>query len=140
MRNDRRLRRLVVDERTTYLWNFRQKKGPDGVWRDIVTLHREGNRTRIVFRAGGPGSRRYVSEGHPWFQGYAADGQGEGINLREPGVVRALLDEAARRGLLRPGDRELDGWELFYAVAETVDLKCAAAATPAAPQGSPPGP
>ena len=63
MRNDRRLRRLVVDERTAYLWNFRQKKGPDGVWRDIVTLHRDGDRTRIVFRAGGPGSGRYVSEG-----------------------------------------------------------------------------
>ncbi|MEV7890801.1 hypothetical protein ACWD3I_02780 [Streptomyces sp. NPDC002817] len=140
MRNDRRLRRLVVDERTTYLWNFRQKKGPDGVWRDLVTLHRDGDRIRFVFRAGGAGSRRYVSEGHPWFQGCAVDGRGEGINLREPGVVRALLDEAARRGLLRPGDRELDGWELFYAVAETVDLKRAAAATPATPQGSPPGP
>lgn len=140
MRNDRRLRRLVVDERTAYLWNFRQKKGHDGVWRDIVTLHRDGDRTRIVFRAGGPGSGRYVSEGDLWFQGCAADGQGEAIILREPGAVRALLDEAARRGLMRPGDRELDGWDLFYAVAEAVDLKRAAAATPAAPRGCPPGP
>ncbi|MFD3843234.1 hypothetical protein ACFWWC_44555 [Streptomyces sp. NPDC058642] len=140
MRNDRRLRRLVVDERTAYLWNFRQKKGPDGVWRDIVTLHRDGDRTRIVFRAGGPGSGRYVSEGDSWFQGCAADGQGEAIILREPGVVRALLDEAAHRGLLRTGDRELDGWELFYAVARAVGVTCAAAATPATPRGCPPGP
>ncbi|WP_240982904.1 hypothetical protein [Streptomyces sp. S3(2020)] len=140
MRNDRRLRRLVVDERTAYLWNFRQKKAADGVWRDILTLHRDGDRTRFVFRAGGAGSGRYVSEGDIWFQGYAVDGKGAGINLREPGVVRALLDEAARRGLLLPGDRELDGWELFQAVAETVDLTRAAAATPEAPRGCPPGP
>ncbi|MFF5492416.1 hypothetical protein [Streptomyces aquilus] len=140
MRKDRRLRRLVVDERTTYLWNFRQRKGADGVWRDIVTLHRGGRRIRFVFRPGGPGSGRYVSEGHPWFQGWAMDGQGAGINLREPGVVRALLDEADRRGLLLPGERELDGWELFAAVAEAVEVRCAAAATPGVPPGSPPGP
>jgi len=140
MRNDHRLRRLVVDERTTYLWSFRQKKGPDGVWRDIVSLHRDGDRTRIVFRAGDAGSGRHVSEGDIWFQGCAVDGRGEGINLREPGVVRALIDEAGRRGLLLPGDRELDGWDLFYAVAEAIDVKRAAAATPEVPPGSPPGP
>ncbi|NUR40066.1 MAG: hypothetical protein HOV73_08285 [Streptomyces sp.] len=140
MRKDRRLRRLVVDERTTYLWNFRQKKGADGVWRDIVTLHRGGRRARFVFRAGGAGSGRYVSEGDIWFQGWAMDGQGAGINLREPGVVRALLDEATRRGLLPSGDGELDGWEFFHAVAEAVDLRRAAAATPGVPPGSPPGP
>ncbi|MEU6380197.1 hypothetical protein [Streptomyces sp. NPDC046909] len=140
MRNDRRLRRLVVDENTAYLWNFRQTKGADGVWRDTVTLHRDGDRTRFVFRAGGAGSGRYVSEGDIWFQGCAVDGRGSGINLREPAVVRALLDEATRRGLLRPGDRELDGWDLFYAVEAAVDLKRAAAATPATPPGSPPGP
>jgi hypothetical protein len=140
MRNDRRLRRLVVDEQTTYLWRFRQKKGRDGVWRDVLCLHRDGDRTRIEFLAGGAGSGRYLSEGDIWFQGCAMDGQGAGINLREPAVVRALVDEAGRRGLLGPGDRELDGWDLFHAVAEAVDLKRAAAATPAVPQGSPQGP
>ncbi|MDT7842429.1 hypothetical protein [Streptomyces justiciae] len=139
MRNDHRLRRLDLDENTTYLWSHRQKKGRDGVWRDTVTVHRDGRRTRFVFRPGGPGSGRYVSEGHPWFQGCAADGRGNLINLREPAVVRALLDEATRRGPL-PDDGELDGWEFFAAVAEAVDLKRAAAATPGVPPGSPPGP
>ncbi|KUN28918.1 hypothetical protein AQJ23_08340 [Streptomyces antibioticus] len=139
MRKDRRLRRLVVDERTIYLWNFRQKQGPDGVWRDTLTLHRDGRRTRIVFRPGGPGSGRYVSEGHPWFQGCAGDGRGNLVNLREPAVVRALVDEATRRGPL-PDGGELDGWELFPAVVEAVEVKRAAAATPGVPPGSPPGP
>ncbi|PWI18487.1 hypothetical protein DI272_33360 [Streptomyces sp. Act143] len=139
MRDNHRLRRLVVDATTTYLWSYRQKKGRDGVWRDTVTLHRAGRRTRIVFRAGGPGTGRYVSEGHPWFQGCAGDGRGNLINLREPAVVRALLDEALRRGTL-PDGGELDGWDLFPAVAAAVDLKRAAAATPGVPPGSPPGP
>ncbi|MFF7444513.1 MULTISPECIES: hypothetical protein [unclassified Streptomyces] len=139
MRNDRRVRRLVVDERVTYEWTFRQKR-TDGVWRDVLTLHRGRDRTRFVFRAGGPGSGRYVSEGDIWFQGWAVDGRGAGINLREPAVVRALVDEAGRRGLLPAGEREVDGWELFHAVAAAVDLRSAAAATAGAPPGCPPGP
>jgi hypothetical protein len=54
-------------------------------------------------------------------------------------VVRALVDEAARRELL-PGKGELDGWELFHAVVEAVEVSRAAAATPGVPPGSPPGP
>ncbi|WP_235614548.1 hypothetical protein [Streptomyces ambofaciens] len=49
-----------------------------------------------------------------------ADGRGNLLNLREPGVVRALVDEADRRGLLpAPGGApvELDGWDVFPAVA-----------------------
>jgi hypothetical protein len=141
MRSDRRFRRLVVDERTAYWWSLRQKRGRDGVWRDVLSLNRDGTRTRIVFRPGGPGSGRYVSEGDIWFQGCAADGRGDLINLREPGVVRALIDEADRRGLLTgTRERELDGWELFHPVAEAVELSRAAAATPGAPRGCPPGP
>ncbi|MER6165295.1 hypothetical protein [Streptomyces violaceorubidus] len=52
------------------------------------------------------------------------DGRGHLLNLREPGVVRALVEEAGRRGLL-PGRGgrpvELDGWELFPAVVAAVD-------------------
>ncbi|WP_369169298.1 hypothetical protein AB5J49_15935 [Streptomyces sp. R28] len=134
MGNDRRLRRLVVDERTTYLWSVRHQHG-DGegegdVHRDVLHLTLDGVRTRIVFREG---EGRAVSYGHAYV-GCVATGPGKLLNLREPGVVRALVDEATARGLL-PGAAELDGWELFDAV-----LSRAAAATPAAPPGSPPGP
>ncbi|WP_415940937.1 hypothetical protein [Streptomyces sp. 067-1] len=119
MGNDLRQRRLVVDERTTWLWSHRQKRGRDGVWRDALTLYRDGVRVRFVFLAGAPDSGRYTSEGDYWYEGCVADGRGNLLNLREPGVVRALAEEAGRRGLLPgPGGRpvELDGWELFPAV------------------------
>ncbi|GAA4051433.1 hypothetical protein [Streptomyces shaanxiensis] len=128
MRNDRRLRRLVVDERTTYLWSVRHKHRDGDVCREVLNLYRDGARTRIVFREGEPGSGRVVAEGY-FFSGCVADGRGDLLNLREPGVVRALVDEAETRGLLS-GGAELDGWELFPAVAEAVDLRRAAAATP----------
>ncbi|MFF0536604.1 hypothetical protein ACWDF1_02305 [Streptomyces coelicoflavus] len=124
MGNDRRQRRLVVDERTTWLWSHRQKRGRDGVWRDALTLYRDEVRVRFVFLAGAPDSGRYTSEGDYWCEGCVADGRGNLLNLREPGVVRALAEEAGRRGLLPgPGSRpvELDGWELFPAVAAATD-------------------
>ncbi|GHB33898.1 hypothetical protein GCM10010377_25620 [Streptomyces viridiviolaceus] len=52
------------------------------------------------------------------------DGRGNLLNLREPGVVRALAEEAGRRGPLpAAGGRpvELDGWGLFPAVASPGD-------------------
>ncbi|MFE0255938.1 hypothetical protein [Streptomyces sp. NPDC059010] len=138
MRSDRRLRRLVVDERTTYLWSVRHKHRDGDVCREVLSLYLDGARARIVFRSGEAGSGRVVAEGH-WYSGCVADGRGNLLNLREPGVVRAFVDEARARGLLRGGG-ELDGWELFPAVAATVDVRSAAAATPAAPPGCPPGP
>jgi hypothetical protein len=119
MGDDRRQRRLVVDAHTTWLWSHRQKRGRVGVWRDALTLHRDGVRIRFVFRAGAPDSGRWTTEGGHWYEGCVGDGRGNLLNLREPGVVRALVDEAGRRGLLPgPGGRpvELDGWELFPAV------------------------
>ncbi|MFJ8533513.1 hypothetical protein [Streptomyces sp. NPDC093591] len=130
MRNDRRLRRLVVDERTTYLWSVRHKHGDGDACREVLHLHLDAVRTRIVFREG---AGRAVSDGYSYV-GCVATGPGKLLNLREPGVVRGLVDEATDRGLL-PGDGELDGWELFDAV-----LSRAAAATPAAPPDCPPGP
>lgn len=113
-----------MDERTTYHWSHRQKRGRDGVRRDALTLYRDGDgdgvRVRFVFLPGGPDSGRLTSEGHHWFEGCVADGRGNLLNQREPGVVRALVDEADRRGLLpAPGGApvELDGWDLFPAVA-----------------------
>ncbi|MCV2463630.1 hypothetical protein OEB94_30635 [Streptomyces sp. ICN988] len=124
MGDDRRQRRLVVDAGTTWLWSHRQKRGRDGVWRDALTLHRDGVRVRFVFRAGAPDSGRWTTEGGHWYEGCVGDGRGNLLNLREPGVVRALVDEAGRRGLL-PGPRdrpvELDGWELFPAVVAATD-------------------
>ncbi|WP_181449547.1 hypothetical protein [Streptomyces cyaneus] len=76
---------------------------------------------------------RGISNGYSYV-GCVATGPGRLLNLREPGVVRGIVDEATARRLL-PGGAELDGWELFDAV-----LSRAAAATPAAPPGSPPGP
>ncbi|AVH61453.1 hypothetical protein C4B68_27045 [Streptomyces dengpaensis] len=124
-----------MDEQTTYFWSYRQKRGRDGVWRDALTLYRDGTRTRFVFHAGEAGSGRYTSEGGYWMEGCLADGRGNLLNLREPGVVRALVDEAGRRGLLT-GAGELDGWELFRAVV----VSRSAAATAGVPPGSPPGP
>ncbi len=136
MRNDRRARRLVVDDRTAWFWTVRHKHRDGDVCREVLSLGLDGVRTRIVFREG---DGRVVAGGY-WYSGCVADGHGAFLNLREPGVVRAFVDEATARGLL-PGHGELDGWELLPAVAETVELRRrAAAATPAAPPGSPPGP
>lgn len=119
-----------MDERTAYLWSVRHKHGDGDVCREVLSLTLDGVRTRIVFRAG---EGRGVSDGYAYV-GCVATGPGRLLNLREPGVVRGLVDEATARGLL-PGQAELDGWELFDAV-----LSRAAAATPEAPPGCPPGP
>lgn len=146
MGNDRGLRRLAVDDRTACLWSFRHRHdsatgvgGPD--CRHVLSLYREGSRSRtaIVFRAG-PG--RVIAESS-WLHGslvdMTEDDDRKRLNLYEPGAVRLLVDEAAARGLLpRDGSgapRELDGWPLFGGA-----LSRAAAATPATPPSSPPGP
>ncbi|MEV0171772.1 hypothetical protein AB0I00_11725 [Streptomyces sp. NPDC050803] len=131
MRNDRKPRRLVVDERTVYWWTVRHEHLDGDVCREVLNLNLDGVRARIVF-AGGEG--RIVSGGAYWHSGLVAESAGPALNLREPGVVRAFVDEAGRRGLL-PGSGELDGWELFPAV-----LVSRTAATPGAPPDCPPGP
>lgn len=78
----------------------------------MLALHRDGRTTHLVFR-GGEG--RFVPDGFLHSGCVAVRGQGT-PNPHEPGVVRAFVDEAARRGLLT-GAAELDGWELFLAVA-----------------------
>ncbi|MDI5908771.1 MULTISPECIES: hypothetical protein [Streptomyces] len=130
MRKDRLARRLVVDDRTTYLWSVRHKHRDGEARRDVLNLSLDGALTRIVFRQGERGG---VSDGRSYV-GCVATGPGKLLNLREPGVVRHFVDELRARGLL-PGTAELDGWDLFDAV-----LRRAAAATPAAPPGCPPGP
>ncbi|MFD5004925.1 hypothetical protein ACFWMV_18670 [Streptomyces mutabilis] len=111
MRDGCRLRRLVVDgAATAYVWSVRHRHSVTGPCQEVLTLSRDGTRTRLLFRGGGG---RHVPDGFlP--SGCVALGDAA-VNLHEPGVVRAFVDEAARRGLL---DRsaDLDGWELFPAV------------------------
>ena len=130
MRDRRRRRSLTVDEGVTYLWTVRHRHGDGQPCREILTLHRDGVHTRIVFRTG---DGRYAGDGYPTYSGGVGDAHHH-LNLHEPGVVRAFVDEATRRGLL-PHAGELDGWELFSAVALS-----RAAATPGVPPGCPPGP
>jgi hypothetical protein len=130
MANDRRLRELVVDERTTYRWSVRHNRQDEDAPRDVLNLYRDGVRTRIVFRQGERGA---CSGGHSYI-GCVATGPGKLLNLREPGVVRGLVDEATARGLM-PGSAELDGWDLFDAVLSRVE-----ATTPVVPRGSLRGP
>ncbi|WP_406176730.1 hypothetical protein [Streptomyces canus] len=129
MRKDGAVRRLVVGDRT-YMWSLRHKHRDGDVCRDVLHLVLDGIRTRIVFREG---EGRGISSCYA-HDGFVATGPGRALCLNEPGTVRRLVDEATDRGLL-PGAAELDGWDLFDAV-----LRRAAAATPAAPPGCPPGP
>jgi hypothetical protein len=144
MRETRRVRELVVDGSARYTWWVRHRhgRGEGEVCREVLTLHRDGVRTLVVFREG---EDRAISRGRS-YTGCVATGPGRLLNLREPGVVRAIVDEATARGLLPDAgtdtdtvsaevEVEVDGWELFDTV-----LSRAAAATPAAPPGSPPGP
>ncbi|CAL9454330.1 putative protein OS=Streptomyces griseomycini OX=66895 GN=FHS37_000770 PE=4 SV=1 [Streptomyces griseomycini] len=102
----------TTGEAVAYLWSVRHRHSTGGPCREVLALTRDGVTTRLVFQ-GGEG--RLVPDGFlP--SGAVALGKGAALNLHEPGVVRAFVDEAARRGLLT-GSAELDGWDLFPAVA-----------------------
>ncbi|MFF3289502.1 hypothetical protein [Streptomyces sp. NPDC003023] len=115
-----RVRRLVVDAETAWIWSVRHghtRVGDRvGDCRTTLGLRREGTQQRlaIVFREG-PG--RVVSGGY-WHFGAVASGD-SWLNLHQPGAARRLLDAAAARGLLpdRPGTTEVDGWSLLGAAA-----------------------
>ncbi|MFD7933917.1 MULTISPECIES: hypothetical protein [unclassified Streptomyces] len=131
MSDQRRRRTLVVDETTTYVWTVRHRHVVGGPCQEVLTLHRDGVRTHIVFQ---DGEGRYVGSVAYGHSGGVGD-RHHHLNLNRPGVVRAFVDEAVKRELL-PLDGELDGWELFTAVA----LSRAAATTPEVPPDCPPGP
>ncbi|MEU0671914.1 hypothetical protein ABZ330_03315 [Streptomyces sp. NPDC006172] len=107
------------------MWSMRHshRRGPDGRpmdCRQTLTLSPQpagtGGPLRIVF-AKGPG--RYVPGGAPFGSGDVGFIQGAGLNLHEPGAVRALLDVALARGW-QPEERravEVDGWLLLEAAA-----------------------
>jgi hypothetical protein len=84
--------------------------------RDLVRLRREGARGRlvVVFREG----NGHLVADPLMHGGEVRHADGRGLNLNQPGVVRALLDEALSRGWQAdvPGRSEIDGWLLFDAV------------------------
>ncbi|WP_330271493.1 hypothetical protein OG205_30930 [Lentzea sp. NBC_00516] len=95
-----------------FIWSVRHSH--ENGWREVVRLRREGapGQLVVVFRAG---------DGHLVADGFMHAGQvrhadGRSLNLNRPGVIRALLDEASARGWQAEAS-ELDGWELFDAVA-----------------------
>ncbi|MER6059778.1 hypothetical protein [Streptomyces sp. NPDC001792] len=92
MRSERRLRRLVLPDGTVHRWTVRHRHRGDGPCAEVLTPHRDGSRTRIVF----PGTGG--AYGH---SGLVGDGRGHTVHLHEPGVVRAFAVEVLRRGGLR---------------------------------------
>ncbi|MCE0446335.1 MULTISPECIES: hypothetical protein [unclassified Streptomyces] len=124
MRSKRGLRRLVLPDGTEYLWKVRHRHTDGGPCTEVLTLHRAGIPTHIVF----PG---VAVGGYGAHSGLVSDRHGHSANLHEPGVVRAFVDELRRRG---PVTGDVDGWALLPAVSR------AAAATPGVPPGCPPGP
>ncbi|MFJ4892817.1 MULTISPECIES: hypothetical protein [unclassified Streptomyces] len=117
-------RRLVADGRV-YLWGLRHshRRDPGGRpvdCREVLTLTPQlsgtGGVLRVVFTEG-PG--RYIPGGAPLGSGDVGFTRGAGLNLHEPGAVRALLDVALARGW-RPEERrpvKIDGWSLLDAAA-----------------------
>ncbi|MEU9127939.1 hypothetical protein AB0D08_07470 [Kitasatospora sp. NPDC048540] len=136
-RHPKKPRRLVADGRT-YLWTLRHRhrvldSGRSADCRETLTLYPQppgsGGPLRIVFVSG---PDRYVPGGAPFGSGDVGFTRGAGLNLHEPGAVRALLDAASAAGWhpAEPHAVELDGWTL---------LEPAAAAQPAQ-TGGPAGP
>ncbi|MBO1337459.1 hypothetical protein [Streptomyces sp. VRA16 Mangrove soil] len=123
-RHAKKPRRLVADGRE-YMWTQRHSHRKDDAGRAVdcretLTLTPQpsgsGGPLRIVF-AKGPG--RYVPGGAPLGSGDVGFVRGAGLNLHEPGAVRALLDVALSDGW-RPQDRhprEIDGWLLLERAA-----------------------
>lgn len=102
----------AAGETAVYLWSVRHRHSTEDPCREVLVLTRGTTTTHLVFR-GGEG--RFVPDGFlP--SGAVALGDHPVLNLHEPGVVRAFVDEAVRRGLLG-GPAELDGWDLFPAVS-----------------------
>ncbi|MFJ8042460.1 hypothetical protein ACIRBX_18410 [Kitasatospora sp. NPDC096147] len=111
-------RRLTVDG-TDHLWTLRHRHPEGGGCVETLTLRPQppgrGGPLRIVF-ADGPG--RYVPGGAPLGSGDVGEVRGAGLNLHEPGAVRALLDTARARGWEPDGPAvELDGWGLLAEAA-----------------------
>ncbi|GAA1794606.1 hypothetical protein GCM10009682_15430 [Luedemannella flava] len=84
--------------------------------REVLTIRPDDARgwLEVVFRGG---AGRMVADGL-LHAGAVVAADGRGLNLNEPGVVRALLDQARAHGwrIDEPHRTEVDGWTLFDAV------------------------
>lgn len=83
----------MLDGTVTFLWSVRHRHSVTEPCQEVLTLSRDGTRIRPLFRGG---AGRAVPDGFPP-SGRVALGDA-GLNLHEPGVVRAFVDEAARAG------------------------------------------
>jgi hypothetical protein len=86
--------------------------------REVVWLRRDGapGQLLVIFRSG---DGHLAADGFLMHSGLVKHADGRSLNLNEPGVVRALLDEAVAGGWQAdaPVRTEIDGWVLFDAVA-----------------------
>ena len=86
----------------------------DKTCRELLELRRDRlhGRLYIEFPAG---SGFRVSDGWGMHSGQVQHADGRGLNLNQPGVVRALLDAAVAAGWDSTANTiaELDGWSLF---------------------------
>ncbi|MGW3659641.1 hypothetical protein ACWD6R_30060 [Streptomyces sp. NPDC005151] len=121
MKNDRRLRRLVVGDATWY-WTVRQRVKP--AYEDCrltLPLYPEDKRRQLalIFR---PGSDRIISNCYFLSGTVVRLPDHSYLNLYEPGTVRRLLDAATPTlgPLTSEHVIEVDGWQYFDAVVEPV--------------------
>ncbi|MFF2083320.1 hypothetical protein ACFVVM_06070 [Nocardia sp. NPDC058176] len=115
MRNDRRLRCLVVDEAKWY-WTVRQRVRPTyAACSTTLTLRPEGVRAGLVlvFR---PGPDRIIANTSFDSGALIRLPDRDYLNLYEPATVRRLLDAATGHWTGEPV--ELDGWPYFDAVVD----------------------
>ncbi len=106
---------LVVDAER-FAWSVGHRPEDGG---ETLRLRREGSRGQllVVFSSGGG---HLAADGHPMHAGLIQHADGRQLNLNQPGVARAVLDEALALGWQpgAPGPARLDGWSLFDAVAQ----------------------
>ncbi|MFC0435740.1 hypothetical protein [Kutzneria buriramensis] len=86
----------------------------DKTCREILVIRREGcqGRLHVTFAVG---NGNLVRDGWLVHAGAVRHADGRGLNLNQPGVVRAFLDQAIATGWDPFANRttELDGWALF---------------------------
>ncbi|MBL0887171.1 hypothetical protein [Myceligenerans indicum] len=123
MRNDRRVRRLVVDE-AVWRWTVRRQVSPDYAdCRLTLSLFPEAAAQRVRRRLAlvfAPGADRIISNGYFEAGTVIRLPDRARLNLYEPGTVRRLLDAAGAVLDLQPSvpNLEVDGWPYFDEVMD----------------------